>query len=1657
MIKFILIASLAIMSARQTCTAGCLKCTTDGSCIVPDILNSYYLNGTTATLVTLTNCSLSSVDGKCVACNSGFFLDSSTGKCVAVLTANVIANCAAYGSATSCSVCKAGYYLNTNTCAAVETTITNCSAYDTTSTCFYCANGYLLALDYKSCTVTPPITNCGDFSFVRCNSCDSGYVLNPNNYLALALVSTSAVEMANLASFAYNFSDARAELIGQQSCQVESTNNCALFDQPNNKCTQCSSGYYLDATSEACVVFPDQPIANCVTYTAVSTCKTCGSGYYLTSNACVQITGTSVIANCSTYNGSAATVVCLACASNYYLSSNTCTIRSNSINSIIANCATKDVLADKCAACSTGFVLSSDGLFCFTAIANCSEYVSTASGQTLRCNTCNNTYFLSNTDASGANTCTLGAVSNCRTYATGSSTSCLTCVNGFFLSSAACVAHVTISKCSTYSTSNLNACSVCNNPGFFNFFLNKYCQTLASTAVITNCTSYSGDISSPQCAACASGYYVNNNACSLINIVSCLSLDVNNNCAACSTGFALAENSMSCIAPLAFLTNNCLVNSTADNSNEEKVIDVDCSACVTGSVPFDLMGYYACISTDDAKQYVASSAAVDGCIKYDNNMACTQCDVNNSKPNLDTTSGTCTTTCANGVVKYLMGNINGDASNNSYNITHLNVCMADAILATASQTTGCISYAPDLGPDAINNGLICIKCNTSYLNVVATNETSYSNVDPAATNLNLFFPSAFVKYPELNCVNRSTVGLTIVSNNTVTSIANCAYYKLEAGNDYSCMRCEHGYTGTISTSAAISACEQDTNCTTDRYYNLDSVINNLLSCYKCSDTRIPFIAYNSSGNDSPVFTGFAKYSTTAVSSQFVDVAGTNKNIACRTNNQSTFGLTAGYGVSANCAIGALLVTSDGTFNEATPSYGTFCAACKPGFVGTKLADATAAANFPFVYTACTAIANCATTSSYFNACSDCNTGFILNYTNNNIDFTKCLTVPTITSARFANCLAASPDASTTAASVCMICKNGYFLNNDGVCENFQPLNCTSGQFTPIQTKSSTSTLNWSLWLNSNTIGCSKCSNGFIAYLMNAKEVTCMSSTWITSSVDAQTTTAYIPFCNNYGIDTGLTNNRYCRSCKTSYVLSGSLVNGNPVANGTTCYSNASIPNCTIASSSSICLQCINQTFSLKANKCELGNIANCAAYNFNNSSDSVKCTTCAPDYYLNTTTNACVQGSIYNCKVLTNNSPSSCVTCADGFVRIASIADNVDYCYPKESSLGCNGMTIANNSSYNGGSITCTSCNNTATQLVGSTPNGSALTICAAYNTIPNCASYNVGNTLTTSNFSCTACSAGYYLSNNRCVARTNIPAMCSVYTVSVDTCAQCNSTSYLSSDSKTCVDFPKGIVGCRTYSNATTCTACGIGRFLTSNTCVTATTAITNCQYYSSNTSCSLCASGYALISIACVRATAANCLTYTSESVCSNCPSGYVLQTTSGITNCIALTKTGCSTIDINSPYDCLACTGAFYLSAGACLTPTAITNCAAYATATTCAMCAKGYALISAATSCVQTSPISSYIDTQCLDSQVVSTPVCSRCNPGYYFVNGTCTGVCSVSNCLACTPSAPSTCFICKSGSYQNKDGTCTLITNPSSSSHIIASFLSMIMIIALFVY
>lgn len=114
MLKLILLMASITQIVHFKCGRGCLGCNEEDECYICDVTNFYTLESGLCLKKVLPNCSLMDAGGDCYFCLKGFYLDSSTKKCIAVNSNNLIINCSSYTSNTSCGECENGYYLSSN-------------------------------------------------------------------------------------------------------------------------------------------------------------------------------------------------------------------------------------------------------------------------------------------------------------------------------------------------------------------------------------------------------------------------------------------------------------------------------------------------------------------------------------------------------------------------------------------------------------------------------------------------------------------------------------------------------------------------------------------------------------------------------------------------------------------------------------------------------------------------------------------------------------------------------------------------------------------------------------------------------------------------------------------------------------------------------------------------------------------------------------------------------------------------------------------------------------------------------------------------------------------------------------------------------------------------------------------------------------------------------------------------------------------------------------------------------------------------------------------------------------------------------------------------------------------------------------------------------
>ena len=1647
---FLFAIFLFALSVKACGDTGCLKCNDDGTeCTISDIIKGYKIENGKAVKANIDKCIVTDFEGTCLGCASMYYIDAANNKCVAVEDAAKIENCEDYSNGTTCSVCKSGFYLNANACTAVDPLITNCDTYSTAVLCSSCDSGYLLAADFKSCVANPKVSNCVAYSYVACESCSAGFVKVLNGYLkGLRSVDSSAARLV-LATNVVGWSLSGDNVVGQTACETALASNCATFDAGVNVCNACVAGYYI-TEAKLCEKYPEEPIANCKDYSAVDKCIKCISAHYFKSSVCTAIPAESQKDNCTTYDNTSSNITCIACSANHYLSSNSCKVREKSKDNEIVNCATKNPSSDKCSACNANFYLSDDGLECLNSHANCETYNAVNKGGTLQCNKCADGFYLKTNAAADADPkteCLAGDVENCAQYQSGSATICSTCKNGYVKESGACNPNNSITGCTMYDAATKTACDKCTDDTNFNFVIEKKCSAI--TNAVAHCKVHSnGTLAAPECQTCNDGYELHNANCVQLTISNCLIQQSGQTCVTCAPGFAKSRDEKSCVAPLSWVTDKCKENNT-NVSNSLDVKNVSCNICKEHSYPIDFTSQFVCVGTSDLVQYADPDSVITNCIRYSVNgtaFNCEQCDPSSANKLLKADKLSCSNQCgANAAETYNIIEETMPAAG-KFHITGFNKCITNSakILAQAPKVSNITS-------DAVANKYIEVLCQTGNFPLGAIANTEYTYVDPTGATAYPYMPNPWFKYPKITCTTNAGKFNNVDHGQYNFANDNCDYYILTpTANNYTCLRCKIGYVGTIDDTRNEITCTTNNNaCQTTQLYNLDLIWATLFSCHLCGDTtKIPFIAYHGvDGAKLNTFTSWKQWATVPTTFDFTTpTTKENMNIECLANAHGTFGsdfTSANYLIDDNCALAFIDLEKKAVLDRGTThSWG--CAHCKPGYLPTKDNDG--------LITACTVMTNCAG-GNIVDGCDTCNTNHILQANANGVilfaDSNACISIPADKTTILANCWAATKNGNV--ADECKICKRGYTINEDGVCEELKPANCQDGHFrkagaTTVQSAAHKAML---LWQQAYVAGCSSCESSYVSVeletVANVSRNYCVASGWIQNNVDGITNDAntdFIPHCKHYkAADLGP--NYECEECDTSYVISGT----GTTPSGTKCYAGTSLGNCEIATSATNCSKCVNDTFGLVNNSCIAGNIANCVAYNYTANETSVKCTQCAPGFY-KTTDNKCEQGLIPNCKIFEPNQPSQCKTCDDGHVKTTVGSSNI-YCYPIPDELNCSDMTLSNNVA--GGQVSCSACTNSQTHLLADPATTDNSTICMNFVSISNCTSYDVASTLSASTFKCNGCAEGFYndVDTNSCVARVNKPNKCTAYHTTKDECTACGSNSYLFNSNKECKDYPKGILGCSTYSDASTCTACKAKRYLDNNACPLADPVIENCSLYSSKTVCATCESTYVLVGNECKKANALNCATYQSVDACASCGPDDGLETASGVTSCVNKTKTGCAVVNDNAPYNCDLCNGGFYLDAGECKNPTTITNCSIYASKDTCDTCDKTYALSTDKKSCSKEGTIGTLVPAECTNAKVVNTPVCSRCGPNHWFEGDSCAKLCdsSVSGCFTCDPEKKDQCFVCQSGYHMKADKTCaqdgstpgpTVDPNPTSA-------------------
>ncbi len=682
--------------------------------------------------------------------------------------------------------------------------------------------------------------------------------------------------------------------------------------------------------------------------------------------------------------------------------------------------------------------------------------------------------------------------------------------------------------------------------------------------------------------------------------------------------------------------------------------------------------------------------------------------------------------------------------------------------------------------------------------------------------------------------------------------------------------------------------------------------------------------------------------------------------------------------------------------------GVFCGACKAGFASTA---ATTFENgnqipVPNMISACTAIENCEH-SEWFNACTQCQEGYSHSYS-----ALKGVQYDTCVSYENQDCLAVNQ------TDECVFCKPGSYLNKDGYCERIQPPRCEHKQFVHEQ-KFYFRDIATGLWLNKEGTGCLRCDEGFTGLLVTENHYACTES--IQHSLGAVADgTNYIQNCKNYYLDPA-DNILKCHICEDDFI---------PLQSGGSCTATSSLPNCKVAQNSQFCAVCEDE-YVLVSRVCELKSIEHCIEYQNDENSSQQICSDCGPGYYREA--NACHPGEVKNCYLF--ETKHRCNVCDQGFALVFQ-NNGYNYCYPINPQLKC---AVFNPDKFQGAHLECVQCVDRNFVIQNESFYRS---ICMRYFEIPNCQVYDVHPAIADSSFQCLRCQPNFFLRNNVCEFRLNEIDFCVEQQVDDDLCSRCDEEHYLSSDKRHCEPNPTGIRGCRVYTSTVDCSACEANLYLQENTCVALLEEelIDNCVFYQNQFNCERCGDGFLVQNGVCESTSLQNCALFAGPLICEKCIQGYGFKDVEGTPTCVQKSVDNCTVSEDFDPFNCLVCANGHYVNEGACAQVTdLILNCVEYAGIDVCSKCSMGTALSIDGKTCYSSLHAKRSIDAHCLSAEVVDTPICNTCEPGFYFSDGECVE-CGEPNglsngCYNCDAVDPSVCLICKPGYYMTKTADC----------------------------
>ena len=1595
----ILLLMLNANIASTTCVPGCVSCKNKDNCLISDVLQFFMISNGLPKKVYLEDCVLINLEGECVKCSKDHVLDPATKRCYKLTEENRIAGCEIYFQQSICMSCDKDHYI-AHTCHSLSKTVDNCMYYVWDGVCGSCKYGYLLSLETNKCKAIKNKDHCQSFSNYDCKFCSAGFVMKKNKFLNKAIakyISLTDYYLSLISSTKeVNFNGLQVLDVCVESKDL----NCDIWDDEAEECLVCKYGYFLNSNKQGCVAFPREITINCKDYGSGGVCVRCESGYLLDEKKCYKMSSDQAILNCDLYDGSFNRPVAFKCKNGYFVEDNECSERKDSLS--IENCLRVNDFADECGECNEGFILTDQGRVCLPGIDQCKSYEYKANSKELTCSDCNKGFYLELKE--GKIACQPIPIDNCSSYDK-ETKKCKSCFNSYVIKDGDCKKSNEIENCGKYDEFEKNICRECVEGPFINFKVKKTCKRIdcfIDHCEIVELTTEGKCV----CSKCELGYNWESDLCKSIETENCLKKADSGECVICKAGYALSNDKQSCAGLPKVFSNNCASDNLDHSTNEIQIKDAYCESCAVMSFPHNINNTFVCLSSEELKNRNRGMDFIDECIRYDEQFNCVQCNPESINQFLITTEGSsfCSDTCNTFSLLTITNN----------NFLTWNSCLS------VSEGDDCRVYGPDLTDLSFKQ--ICLKCHQTAITVVDLEDSSYSIVSLREGSEFPYIDSAKDRHSLVDCLKLDDVTVFGEEESIDTSVIGCESFA-KRGLAYVCVKCKTGYSGVALANGHIKGCSEDKEAnSTIQLSNLNLLWTKLFSFHSCKNSSIPFIAYESVSVNDPSFKQFSPFKAVLSNSVFQVANGDDKTVFCASNSKDEFNIKKDYGVDKNCALGVLLVNSNGESDFDDNRFGTFCAACKPGY------KPKAHSQYGFVIEQCQKIDFCDETGLMANGCEKCNSNSIHEYKDGQIDFTVCISLPTQILNEFKNCEAVSEDKSIFQ---CEVCKKGIFKNADGVCDPISPYNCSLGSLNKFEIKDH-KTADWALYHRYTDGGCFLCKEGHSGLLMKDSKQICLYSDYYINNIHRSSIalkTKYISYCQNYKV--GKNDELLCEKCREGYVIKGNKDTG---VYGDDCFANKFLLWCEVAKTNYWCIEC--QKYSADfGGYCYLGKTPHCEKYVIYDIILGIHCSECENGYVLNAN-QECDKSEIQNCEIYSQTDISKCELCKEGFIKIKT-KDDIDYCFPLESNLNCKNAVFSYSNDMN--MIECVSCLNDKMFVLEEIDENIGNTMCLGYNEISNCLIYEKEDDLANMCFGCIECQDTHYAdkTTKRCVERKNKDPNCIEQTIDEDTCNECGERTFLSNDKTRCVDYPFGMFGCRDYTDKDSCSFCKPGFYLDNKVCKEVVDKIAHCEHYTWNGVCGACKHQYILSSNSCEKSKAKDCLKYFSKTACETCPPLYVFETVDNIISCVPMDKPNCLKIHPYSPFYCLKCENGYYLDEGDCHKPLPpINHCLIYKSNNECLRCEDGYPLSLDHKKCSNHYVNSQDIPLNCADIQEQQEPVCSECKAQYIFENGQCTRHCKGDknkDCFSCDTNDRHTCLVCNSGFYL-VDGICQSISH-----------------------